>query len=534
MSTSSVSAAPDPSESEQDIESLNPSFCANCRKLCILPEDLDSKEQLHVEYTLEDITEAAKRKCLLCCHFLTFLQSGDDIENIAGDGGFHAHLIYITNHPSHDASDLPGLHSIKFSIDGYTGLDDRRFGLQLRVAEYNLSNGTPFVYQRHKHNVPRSVRVTTALTSWTGDEAHLRTITEWIRKCEETHSACRQVKLERTGTFVPTRLIDVSTAHLPRLTITAGLSDKKDRRYITLSHRWQNRDMPKLLTSNLHELLEGIQPNTLPAVFLDAIDLCRRLSIPFVWIDALCLIQDDPADCDHEISSMGEIYANAFVHMGATRASNIPGTGLYTRLDSTGLAPFYIDFQWGARRFSRILHEATAVKRINQSKLMSRGWVFQERLLSPKSIYFDDLLGWECTQLVTTELHPEGPPPLSRRPVWGVDLPFKVPSLLGRDTVDTDPRTVDHHLRWLALAQWFSMCQLTYDGDALPALSGLARAFQAKLQDRYVAGIWYKDIVRSLLWLKPRLFREISDGQLDRPQKSHRGSSSSITAPMQQ
>ncbi|KAI4953222.1 hypothetical protein J4E86_006763 [Alternaria arbusti] len=379
MSTSSVSEASDPSKLEQSVETLNPTFCVTCRRLSTLPEDLDSKGFVPVEYTLEDIAEAAKRKCLLCCHFLTFLESGDGIENIARDSRFHAYLSHIADCPSYDASNLPGLTLIIFSILGYTGIDNRRFGLQLEVAEYNLLDGTPFVY----------------------------------RRCEL--SALPPERLGRTGTFVPTRLIDVSTADLPHLTTAARLSDKKDRRYITLSHRWQNEDMPKLLTSNLHELLEGIKPNKLPAVFLDAIDLCRRLSVPFIWIDALCLIQDDPTDCDQEISSMGEIYANAFVHVGATRASNIPGTGLYTELNSIGLASFYMDFQWGLLRFSRVVHEVTAVERINQSVLMSRGWVFQERLLSPKSIYFDDLLGWECTQLVTTELHPEGAPNLTVR-----------------------------------------------------------------------------------------------------------------------
>jgi len=524
MSTSSVSEASDPSKLEQSVETLNPTFCVTCRRLSTLPEDLDSKGFVPVEYTLEDIAEAAKRKCLLCCHFLTFLESGDGIENIARDSRFHAYLSHIADCPSYDASNLPGLTLIKFSILGYTGIDNRRFGLQLEVAEYNLLDGTPFVYRRCELSALPPVRVTTALTSWTGDEAHLRTITEWIQTCEKTHYTCHQERLGRTGTFVPTRLIDVSTADLPHLTTAARLSDKKDRRYITLSHRWQNEDMPKLLTSNLHELLEGIKPNKLPAVFLDAIDLCRRLSVPFIWIDALCLIQDDPTDCDQEISSMGEIYANAFVHVGATRASNIPGTGLYTELNSIGLASFYMDFQWGLLRFSRVVHEVTAVERINQSVLMSRGWVFQERLLSPKSIYFDDLLGWECTQLVTTELHPEGAPNLTVRTGWGYDLPFKLSSLLGRrNTLDKGKETVDHHMRWLALAQWFSGCKFTYDEDVLPAISGLARAFEAKLQDRYVGGIWYKDLVRSLLWAHPSTWN-ISDDQAVLLQKGRGGS----------
>ena len=84
MSTSRVSGLPGSSELKEDVEKLNPTFCAICRRLSTLPEDPYPKNYMPaVEYTLGDIIEAAKRKCLLCCHFLTFLESGDGIENIA-------------------------------------------------------------------------------------------------------------------------------------------------------------------------------------------------------------------------------------------------------------------------------------------------------------------------------------------------------------------------------------------------------------------------------------------------------------------
>lgn len=211
---------------------------------------------------------------------------------------------------------------------------------------------------------------------------------------------------------------------------------------MTLSHRWQNENVPKLLTSNLHAFLEAIELNTLPAVFLDAIDLCRRMNVPFLWIDALCLIQNDPVDCAREILSMGEIHANACTHVGAATASNVPGSGLYTEVDPIGLGPIHVDFLWDTRRFSRILHEDTAAKRINTSELMSRGWVLQQRLLSSRSVYLDDLISWKCAQLVTTELHPQGTLLPTVPTSWGYALPFKLPYLLKQSNLYTDPKTV--------------------------------------------------------------------------------------------
>ena len=496
MSTSNVNEAPVPSESEQDIENLNSTFCASCRKFCVLPEQWPGP--VRVAYTLGGITEAAKRNCQLCRRFVGYLDSRHGNEDLAGSAVFHA-VLNCVGDPWYDTSYHSRLASIIFP-DEWTYSKPRGGSLELVIAEYTIIDGITFVHQAHGHNKPYPARVTTALTAWTGDEAHLRTINRWIQNCEETHSVCRLEKSQKAGAFIPTRLINVSAANLPYLTTGVRVSDQKDRRYITLSHRWQNKDMPKLLVSNLHEFLEAIQINTLPAVFVDAIDMCRRLGVPFLWIDALCLIQDDAADCDLEIASMGEIYANAFMNIGATGASDRPGSGLYTKLNPVGRTPLYMKFQQGTEVFSRILHEPSATNRINQSDLMSRGWVFQERLLSPRSIYMDDLLGWECAQLVATEVYPEGRIRLGSDEVWDYDLPFKVPSLLRSDALDTEPGGVDYYLRWLDLAQSFSTCQLTYDEDALPAISGLARAFQNKLQDQYVAGLWYKDIVRGLLW----------------------------------
>ena len=56
------------------------------------------------------------------------------------------------------------------------------------------------------------------------------------------------------------------------------------------------------------------------------------------------------------------------------------------------------------------------------------------------------------------------------------------------------------HHTWLSLVNLYAEAQLTYRSDALPALSGLANAFQDKLQDQYLAGIWRGDMIRGLFW----------------------------------
>lgn len=180
-------------------------------------------------YTVEGIVEAAKRNCQLCCRFLSYFESSGGLQNPDLDGSHRAELRYKTN-PWHDQPDLPCVHLILFPSFGTIIPDARRGRLELVIAEYKLIDGVLYVYQGNKPSEPHPTRVTTTLTSWTGDEAHLRAITKWMQQCVETHSVCRQEKLQNTGTFIPTRLIDVSTANLLCLRTAAKVSDQKDRR----------------------------------------------------------------------------------------------------------------------------------------------------------------------------------------------------------------------------------------------------------------------------------------------------------------
>jgi hypothetical protein len=56
----------------------------------------------------------------------------------------------------------------------------------------------------------------------------------------------------------------------------------------------------------------------LPKTFRDAIIISRNLGIEYMWIDSLCIVQDDPRDWELEAAKMGEIYSNAFLVIAAS------------------------------------------------------------------------------------------------------------------------------------------------------------------------------------------------------------------------
>ncbi|KAF2661783.1 HET-domain-containing protein [Lophiostoma macrostomum CBS 122681] len=278
--------------------------------------------------------------------------------------------------------------------------------------------------------------------------------------------------------------------------------------------------MPRLLRANYDQYKKRIETSSLPSVFQDAITMTRRLEIGYLWVDCLCIIQDDELDWDTESSRMGQVYSGAFCNFGACAAADsvlasfgdkthvIGDVGLFVERDSQAL---YLPAVPVVRKDHRKLYYAYTNlmhPKLALSSLMKRGWILQERLMSTRSIYFANQLGWECGELVTCETFPNGMPAVPVTAPWGnVTTPFKINNLLERSALhssqssNADERT-EMEKKWLCVAERFQSCRLTFENDRLPALSGLAQCFHRVLHDEYLAGIWKNDLYRSLLWYR--------------------------------
>jgi hypothetical protein len=357
----------------------------------------------------------------------------------------------------------------------------------------------------------------------TSDEVCFKQIQKWLQTCTLQHTMCQQTTSHNQTSYMPTRLISVHDK--PHLVSTASETFRSRHvHYATLSHRWTKATTAKLLRSNSSEFLQKIHTTYLTPVFRDAINATRRLGLQYIWIDALCIVQDDPEDWTKEASAMNLVYKHAYCNLGASAAVNkeVDATrtvalnaqgdtedtlgGLFTSRSASKHDMVHLSVT--RREHSRAyygFHEDLRPT-LAHDRLMSRGWIFQERLLSPRSVYFGEQLTWECSELLANESFPEG---LERNVVWAsrwVDLlPQRIPNMLdGRGdqyrTYGNDIRINESYRMWLALVARYSTCELTYRSDTLPAVSGLAKSFQFKLKDEYLAGIWRKDMIRGLLW----------------------------------
>lgn len=200
---------------------------------------------------------------------------------------------------------------------------------------------------------------------------------------------------------LPTRLIDVGTDSNGPIRLIQTNSKMQDR-YIALSHCWgQLSDDQRCCTyeSNLNQRMADIPYDQLPATFKDAVRVTRALGVRYLWIDSLCIIQRNAKDWAKESGKMEDVFSNAYCTIAASSASSSVVGFLGPRTPRDTIS---IPVPSGLVCLAEDIDDfATDVE---NSILSSRGWVFQERALSRRTIYFTSKqIYWECGDGVICE-----------------------------------------------------------------------------------------------------------------------------------
>ncbi|KAF6830533.1 heterokaryon incompatibility protein [Colletotrichum musicola] len=336
--------------------------------------------------------------------------------------------------------------------------------------------------------------------------------TTWIQGCASTHHACNvEAKAEP---WYPTRLLDLAAPGLGlntfRLVVISEHLPARNQRYTTLSHCWGTAEFLQLKKSTSSEFRKGIDLDRLPKTFREAIQVTRQLGVRYLWIDSLCIMQDrnDLSDWLVEAGLMHKVYSHSYCNISAAGARD-SSKGLFfernPRISETtavelcvkglGLGVDYLNCSivdlgfWGHA--------------VGQCPLNKRGWVLQERLLSPRVLHFGrDQLFWECREHAAAECYPDTlPGPVGK----SADAKFKKldPIADGEEMPTEGPEPDDplfYYKVWNRIAQAYSDTLLTKSSDKLIALSGIAKQFATRVNDTYVVGMWRKYLASSLLW----------------------------------
>jgi hypothetical protein len=318
---------------------------------------------------------------------------------------------------------------------------------------------------------------------------------------------------------MPTRLVDVGAAgtnrHV-RLCESSGIPTGTP--YVTLSHSWGLKQFFCLRKENQVSLGSKIPISKLRKVFRHAIRLTRSIGIRYLWIDSLCIIQDSEADWTREAAMMSAVYANGICNLAAT--GFVDGAkGLFASREASLLQPILVDIDddiyfeedLAFHRGQYLLVEADAWKEdIEEAPLNQRGWVMQERMLSPRSLHFGTRqLFWECYETEACEAFPAGLP----RQMLRVNAKKLLSALSSPGSLDNSslshPMTraaakysmlLKSRTRWSEIVDAYTKKCLTQRSDKLVAIAGLAAVIRDNLRSRYLAGMWEDDLINQLTW----------------------------------
>ena len=314
------------------------------------------------------------------------------------------------------------------------------------------------------------------LASSTSSDQSLAFVKNWIKSCRDDHPQCRT----NADFNLPTRLIKIHEEGI-RLWTPGDTTEKHD--YATLSHCWGALETLKVMKSNVEALSSNILLASLCKTFQDAVLVTRSLGYRFLWIDSLCIVQDDEDDWRRESALMSEVYGNAVVNLAATDAEDGSG-GLFRQRVVTRISRQYV--QTKSLQTFELPDGRLYFRCLDKSLLSRRAWVFQERYLARRTIHFSaEQIFCECRCQIVCEGYPNGAPV---RPSDPDDIPFP------RKRNMADPE------KWRDIIQLYTRAQLTYPEDKLVALSGVARQFQSLNDDQYVAGMWRTGLELYLCW----------------------------------
>ncbi|GAW16743.1 hypothetical protein ANO14919_061800 [Xylariales sp. No.14919] len=358
---------------------------------------------------------------------------------------------------------------------------------------------------------------------------------QWLKTCCNWHSACPSSR----GTPLPTRVIDVSGDTI-RLVDTRAEKLKHDK-YVTLSYCWGGPQPVTTTKATLEQHLQALPAGEFPQTIKDAITVTRALKVKYIWIDALCIVQDDPADKAVEITRMTDIYSLSYVTISASTAPACRDGFLQTRkLEKT---PIRLRAKFSRHKKGSVL---LMIDPAGDEPIHKRGWTMQEHLLAPRLLIFGSLyMEFRCLSghehdggtIRPFDAQQHGIPMMESRVAsvlyiaryGGVpDTRHKkalkrntflyrtgLMSLALKITGEQDQRQGIVIEQWANIVEAYTERALGVLDDRLNAISGIAKKMHRAELGEYLAGLFSYGLLAQLMWSR-------AEGQTPLPRPSYR------------
>ncbi|PTD06188.1 hypothetical protein FCULG_00012319 [Fusarium culmorum] len=382
-----------------------------------------------------------------------------------------------------------------------------------KTIESSVWHGEPLIVDKKTEALvkARSSRTSSSIADLSSDEGVEKAVAlakTWLATCCTNHTnCCLSPDNQHLAETLPTRVIDVGSKEeglAPKLLIPThplgGIN------YVALSYAWgSGHDFAKTTASNLDDMTKRLPWDKLAKTIQDAIIFTRKLSIRYLWVDALCILQSEgPDDAQHradwsyEAARFGQYYQNATLTIAATGAIS-SSEGLFLRRPALEFDPEPVILKQNTNKGETnvfIIQPPSPLwaPAIRNAPLRTRGWAIQERVLSKRILHFGaSYLLWECHESRVTETNPG-------------DTDSLAYSDTGEDFIsafkDIDNRQVHDIMRsWYQFIDIYSSTSFSFHTDKLPALSGIATRIKDRFPQDYIAGIWELAIPEGLAWM---------------------------------
>ncbi|OHF04123.1 heterokaryon incompatibility protein [Colletotrichum orchidophilum] len=328
----------------------------------------------------------------------------------------------------------------------------------------------------------------------------------WYNTCSLTSSDLHVVPP------LPTRVLDVGPSdgsEEPKLLITNGFHAS----YAALSHCWGKHRILTTTSKNLVQHCKIIRFSSLAKTFQDAIQIVRFLNLRYLWIDSLCIVQDDAEDWHKESVQMGRIYKDSEITIAASGARD-GSEGCF--VPRPPLQPVirlpYGEAKQGEYMCATLFPDALDTT-VSETPLGSRAWITQEWMLSPRVIHYTKArMVWACRTLLKCEdgeIETSGD---EQRLFESARRYRQAKDALLNCTLDLeDEEKLGFYADWCDLVSTYAARNLTYESDKPVAILGLATEVGKGIGETYTSGVFHDDsllheefhahcILTQLLW----------------------------------
>ncbi|KAI1284240.1 HET-domain-containing protein [Xylaria sp. FL0933] len=336
----------------------------------------------------------------------------------------------------------------------------------------------------------------------------IQLIRSWLEACSVKHNC----GIQKLPPFLPKFLLAIGKERV-HLMETAG---RPRARYVALSYCWGDKKPNILLSSkNKQQLLGGTALGQLDTTIKEAIHITRQIGFPYLWIDSLCIAQDDEEEKSIEIQRMHEIYRNATLTLIPSRAAGVQESFLSKR-EIIGSSQSNLTFELphfdksslsSAQGRTIILIPKEPLQGEMDACTMEpwsqRAWTLQEGIVSLRRLRFGlRQTTWTCCHAATQYMDNDGWLSTAREEDYDLivhpECHNQACQVVNQEISRYQPEQV--RSIWYEILAEYSHRRIKYQNDRLPAIASIARGFAQALDDDYICGLWKAHLHHGLLW----------------------------------